>query len=97
MRFTGRTLSLIFLVVCALSAASAQTLTAQTPAPSHAVDAAEDADSKIDEVAVEMLLQEPKLCCLTQKQSIPPSTIVGLLLWARIKILCQSLRPTAIC
>jgi len=52
----------------------------------------------IDDTLLEMILQEPKMCCLAE--SVKPAAIhglAGLLFWRRIRILCRGVRPTAIC
>jgi hypothetical protein len=68
------------------------------PQPAQCSIFTENEGHQVDDLALELLLVEPKLCCLEYSAKMFPSnSLAGLLLWDRIRILCQNLRPTAIC
>jgi hypothetical protein len=58
----------------------------------------DEVEQAVEDLALELLLEEPRLCC--QLPSLHPSsvnTLAGLLFWSRLRILCKGLYTTAIC
>lgn len=70
-----------------------QTVVVQSQVPAEA-----EKESTEDEELREIILQDPRICCSVD--SIKPTggdQLAGLLIWKRLRILCPSLTPTAIC
>jgi hypothetical protein len=95
----ARRITVCTLLVCSLLHSSQVDAIEATPLqPEQCSVLTEDEEKQIDDSAWELLLVEPKLCCLEYSAKVFPSNLLtGLLLWSRIRILCENLRPTAIC
>lgn len=82
--------------VCADSSLSSTSQSAVTlPAEGNC---SEESCSESDDSLLQLMEIEPELCC--QVEAVNPkmfNTLAGLFLWRRLKILCPSLYPTAIC
>lgn len=97
--FSFRYLSIcLLLMVSLLLGQQAHAMDPKLAEPEQSSIRTEQEEGQVDDTVLEMLLEEPKLCCPSNwSKLIPANSLAGLLLWSRIKILCQNLRPTAIC
>lgn len=99
MRIRKVQLFMILSIVCVVSPVGASP-GSDTPPPADPspLEAPLDEEEQIVEDLLELLLDEPRLCCQVRSLDYRSvDTLAGLLFWSRIKILCKGLRPTAIC